>query len=46
MNNRQKRIDLLLKEEKIYMLKDKVLRVEITQLHHEVPVAGYRRDRK
>jgi len=33
--------NLLLKEEKLYMLKDEVLRVEIIQLHHDVPVAGH-----
>jgi len=33
--------DLVLKEGKIYMLKDKILRVGIIQLHHDVPIAGY-----
>jgi len=31
----------VLKERKIYMLKDKELRVEIMQLYHDVPVAGH-----
>ena len=35
--------DLALKEEKVYMLKDKRLRTEIIQLHHNTPVAGYGR---
>jgi len=34
--------ELVSKEEKIYMLKDKKLRVEIIQLHHNVLVAGHR----
>ena len=33
--------DLVLKEENVYMPKDKELRVEIIQLHHDVLVAGY-----
>ena len=33
--------DLVLKERKIYILKDKVLRVEIIQLHHDVPVTEH-----
>jgi len=33
--------DVILKEEKIYVLKDKELRVEVIQLHHDVPAAGY-----
>ena len=33
--------DLLLKKGKLYVLKDEVLRVEIIQLHHDVPVAGH-----
>jgi len=31
----------VLKEEKVYMLKDEKLRVEIIQLHHDVLVARY-----
>ena len=31
-----------IKKEKVYMLKDKELRVEIIQLHHNVLVIGYR----
>ena len=33
--------DLVLKEGKVYMLKDEELRVEIIQLHHDVPAAGH-----
>jgi len=33
--------DLVLKEEKIYVLKDEELRVEIIQLHHDVLIAGH-----
>ena len=35
--------NLVLKEGKVYMLKDKELRVEIMQLYHDVLVAGHRR---
>ena len=35
--------DLILKEEKVYMLKNEELRVEIIQLHHDVPAAGHGR---
>ena len=34
--------ELVLKEEKVYVLKDEELRVEIIRLHHDVPVAGHR----
>ena len=34
--------DLVLKEEKVYMLKDGELKVEIIQLYHNVLVAGHR----
>ena len=34
--------DLVLKKEKVYMLKNKTLRVEIIQLHHDIPITGYR----
>jgi len=34
--------DLVLKEEKIYVLRDMELRVEIIWLHHDVPAVGYR----
>ena len=34
--------ELVLKKEKVYMLKDEVLRIKIIQLHHDIPVAGYR----
>ena len=33
--------DLMLKEGKVYVLKDKELRVEIIQLYHDVPVAEH-----
>ena len=33
---------LMLKEEKVYMLKDKVLRVEIIRLHYDTPMGGHR----
>ena len=33
--------DLVLKEGKVYVLKDKKLRMEIIQLHHDVPAAGH-----
>jgi len=35
--------ELVLKEEKIYVLKNENLRIEIIQLHHDVPVAGHGR---
>ena len=31
----------MLKKEKVYVLKDEELRVEIIQLHHNVPVARH-----
>jgi len=34
---------LVLKEEKVYMSKNEVLRVEIIQLHHDILVASYGR---
>jgi len=33
--------ELILKEEKVYVLKDEELRVEVIQLHHDVPAAGH-----
>ena len=33
--------ELVLKEAKVYVLKDKELRAEIIQLHHDVLIAGY-----
>ena len=33
--------DLVLKEEKIYVPKDRELRAEIIWLHHDIPVAGH-----
>jgi len=35
--------ELVLKEGKIYVLKNEELRMEIIQLHHDVPVAGHGR---
>ncbi len=31
----------MIKEEKIYVLKDEELRVEVIQLYHDVPAAGH-----
>jgi len=33
--------DLVLKEEKVYVLKDKELRMEIIKLYHNILVVGY-----
>jgi len=33
--------ELVLKEEKVYVLKDEELRVEIIQLHYDIPVVGH-----
>jgi len=33
--------DLVLKEEKVYVLKDEELRTEIIWLYHDVPAVGY-----
>ena len=38
--------ELVLKERKVYILKDKELRVEIIQLHHDVLVARYKERQK
>ena len=38
--------DLVLKESKVYMLKDKELRIEIIQLHHDVLVVGHKEKQK
>jgi len=32
---------LVLKEERVYVLKDEKLRIEIIQLHHDMPIVGY-----
>ena len=38
----QREVDgIIYKKEKIYVLKDKKLRVEIIQLHYDMPVEGY-----
>ena len=34
--------DLVLKKGKMYMLKNKTLRVKIIQLHYDIPITGYR----
>ena len=34
--------ELVLKEGKVYVLKNEKLRAEIIQLHHDVPVARYK----
>jgi len=34
---------LVLKEGRVYVLKDKKLRVEIIWLHYDMPIVGYRR---
>ena len=33
--------DLVLKERKVYILKNEVLKMEIIQLHHDIPVAEH-----
>jgi len=33
--------DLVLKEEKVYMLRNEKLRMEIIQLHHDMLIAGH-----
>ena len=33
--------DLVLKERKVYILKNEVLRMEIIQLHHDIPVVEH-----
>ena len=33
--------DIVLKEGKVYVLKNEELRAEVIQLHHDVPAAGY-----
>ena len=33
--------DLVLKEGKVYVLKDEELRIEVIQLHHDVPAVGH-----
>jgi len=35
--------DLILKEEKVYVLKDEKLRVEIIQLHHDILAIRHKR---
>ena len=38
--------DLLLKEGKVYVLRNKELRIEIIQLYHNIPIARHRGNRK
>ena len=38
----QEKDGLLLKEEKMYVPKDKALRIEVIRLHHNTPVGGHR----
>ena len=38
--------DLVLKEGKVYILKDKELRIEIIQLHYDISVVGHGRRQK
>ena len=45
-NEWQLKRDLVLKEEKIYILKDKSLRAEIIQLHYDMLVAGHEGQQK
>jgi len=33
---------LVLKEGRVYVLKDEMLRVEIIRLHHDIPIVGHR----
>jgi len=48
LRNKQWQIEkeLVLKEERVYVLKDEKLRVEIIWLHHDMPIAGYERQWK
>jgi len=45
LRNKKQQIEnkLVLKEGKVYVLKDKKLRLEIIQLHHNMLITGYRR---
>ena len=45
MRNKERQIkeELVLKEEKMYILKNKKLRIEIIQLHYNVLVAGHKK---
>jgi len=38
--------ELVLKEGRVYVLKDEKLRIEIIQLYHDTPIAGHRRQWK
>ena len=38
--------ELVLKEKKVYVLKNKKLRLEVIWLHHNILVAGYREKQK
>ena len=41
-NKQEIKKDLVLKKEKIYVLKDKKLRLEVIQLYYNILVTGYR----
>jgi len=41
-NKWQIKDELVLKEKKVYILKNKSLRLEIIQLHYNIPIAEYR----
>ena len=45
-NEQQIENELVLKEEKIYILKDKRLRLEIIQLHYDMLIAKYKEQQK
>ena len=38
--------DIIYKEEKIYIPKDKKLRVEIIQLHYDIPIGEHKEQQK
>jgi len=42
----RKEDELILKDEKVYVLKDEELRVEVIRLHHNTPVGGHGRQWK
>ena len=42
MRNREKLMVLYIRKERLYILKNKKLRIEIIWLHHDIPVEGHR----
>ena len=42
MRNREKLMVLCIRKERLYILKDKKLRIEIIWLHHDIPIGGHR----